>query len=122
SDGHGYTIARGLGHSITPRVFPALVPLTLPGGHPLTALAGISAEVALEVRAAGGRRLARLGGSLLCTHGGVSGPAVLDVSRYWLDARAADPEARLVVCWLPDETRDSIDVWLRDLGQASPGR
>src|SRR6185295_11376577 len=36
--------------------------------------------------------------------------------------RAADPEARLVVCWLPDETRDSIDVWLRDLGQASPGR
>ena len=30
SDGHGHDIARHLGHSITPRVFPGLVPLTLP--------------------------------------------------------------------------------------------
>jgi len=27
---------------------------------------------------------------------------VLDISRYWIDARAKDPEAHLVVNWLPD--------------------
>jgi predicted flavoprotein YhiN len=47
---------------------------------------------------------------------------VLDASRYWLDARAADPGAQLVVCWLPGETRDAVDAWLQTLGAASPGR
>src|SRR5205823_14203378 len=60
--------------------------------------------------------------ALLCTHRGVSGPAVLDVSRWWLDAVATDPDATLVVGWLPGETLDSVDAWLRDLGPASPGR
>jgi predicted Rossmann fold flavoprotein len=122
SDGHGYAIARALGHTITARVFPALVPLTLPRGHFLTALAGVSARVTLEVRAASGKRLARFTDPLLCTHFGVSGPVVLDASRYWIDARADDPGAVLTVGWLPDETLASIDAWLQELGAASPGR
>jgi predicted Rossmann fold flavoprotein len=122
SDGHGYAIARALGHTITPHVFPALVPLTLPRDHFLTTLAGISTPVTLEVRSASGRRLVGFTDSLLCTHFGVSGPAVLDVSRYWIAARAAEPAARLTVGWLPGETRESVDAWLRELGAASPGR
>jgi predicted flavoprotein YhiN len=59
SDGHGFVIARALGHTVTPRIFPALVPLTLPRDHFLTALAGISTPVTMEVRAGSGRRLAR---------------------------------------------------------------
>src|SRR5712691_5697413 len=102
SDGHGYSIARSLGHSVTPRVFPGLVPLTLPRDHPLCALSGLSAPARVEVRAASGRRLARMEGSLLCTHFGLSGPAALDISRYWIEARFDDPGATLVVCWLPD--------------------
>jgi predicted Rossmann fold flavoprotein len=122
SDGHGYTIARALGHTLTPQVFPALVPLTLPRDHFLTALAGLSTPVTLEVRAASGRRLARFTDPLLCTHFGVSGPVVLDASRYWIAARAADREACLTVGWLPGETLESVDAWLRALGAASAGR
>lgn len=121
SDGHGLAMATALGHTVA-RVFPALVPLTLPRDHFLTALAGVSARVTVEVRSATGKRLARFTDPLLCTHFGVSGPVVLDASRWWIDARLADPGARLVVSWLPDETRESIDAWLRDLGAASPGR
>jgi predicted Rossmann fold flavoprotein len=122
SDGHGYAIVRALGHSVTPRVFPALVPLTLSRDHFLTGLAGVSAPVTLEVRSASGRRLARFTDPLLCAHFGVSGPVVLDASRYWLEARAGDPEAWLAVNWLPGETLASVDAWLRDLGATSAGR
>jgi predicted Rossmann fold flavoprotein len=121
SDGHGYALARGLGHSITPRVFPALVPLTLPRDHPLCALSGVSVSVRIEVRACSGRRLAQMEGSLLCTHFGLSGPAALDISRYWIGARFEDAQASLVVCWLPTITPDALDGALRGLGTGTPG-
>jgi hypothetical protein len=119
SDGHGHAIARSLGHSITPRVFPALVPLTLPRGHALCGLSGLSAPVRLEVRAGSGRRLAQVDGSLLCTHFGVSGPAALDISRYWIDARFEDPGATLVVRWLSRTPAEALDAALREAG--TPG-
>lgn len=122
SDGHGFTIARALGHTVTPQAFPALVPLTLPRDHCLTALAGVSTPVTLEVRAGSGRRLARFTDPLLCTHFGVSGPAVLDASRYWIAACSDDSEARLTIGWLPGETLESTDAWLPELGPASAGR
>jgi predicted Rossmann fold flavoprotein len=120
SDGHGYAIARSLGHSITPRVFPGLVPLTLPRTHPLCALSGLSVPVRMEVRAATGRRLAGMEGSLLCTHFGLSGPAALDISRYWTDARFDDPGATLVVRWLRVVGREDLDAALRGLGPRTP--
>jgi predicted Rossmann fold flavoprotein len=121
SDGHGYALARSLGHSITPRVLPALVPLTLPRDHPLCALSGLSVPVRVEVRSSSGRRLAQIEGSLLCTHFGLSGPAALDISRYWIDARLDDPSATLVVCWLPSGTPEALDTALRSLGAGTPG-
>ena len=122
SDGHGYAIARSLGHTVTPRILPALVPLTLPRGHVLTQLAGVTVPATLEVRSATGKRLVAFTDSTLCTHVGLSGPSVLDVSRYFLDARADDPGAQLVINWLPGETPASVDAWLQTLGKATPGR
>jgi predicted Rossmann fold flavoprotein len=122
SDGHGFVIARGLGHTVTPRLFPALVPLTLSRDHFLTALAGVSTQVTLEVRAGSGRRLVRFTDSLLCTHFGVSGPVVLDTSRHWSAARADDPDAHLTVGWLPGETLESTDAWLREPGPSAGRR
>jgi predicted Rossmann fold flavoprotein len=119
SDGHGHVLARSLGHSITPRVFPALVPLTLPRDHPLCALSGLAAPVRLEVHAGSGASLARIEGSLLCTHFGLSGPAVLDVSRYWIDARLDDPGAPLVVSWVPALSPGALDAALRGLGSGT---
>ncbi|MFG0274280.1 MAG: NAD(P)/FAD-dependent oxidoreductase, partial [Phycisphaerales bacterium] len=112
SDGHGYDIVRALGHTTTERIFPALVPLTLPKDHFLCALSGLTLPAALEVRAATGKRLARFEDSLLCAHFGLSGPAALNISRYLTDARRDDPGAALVINWLPGDSFDTADAWL----------
>ncbi|MDF1700368.1 MAG: aminoacetone oxidase family FAD-binding enzyme [Planctomycetota bacterium] len=115
SDGHGYALATHLGHTLTERIEPALVPLLLPDGHPLTAIPGVAAPVRLEVRSATGKRLHAVEGALLCTHFGLSGPAVLDVSRHWILA-----EADLVVSWLPQRDAQAIDAALQRLRGANP--
>ncbi|MBL0921662.1 MAG: aminoacetone oxidase family FAD-binding enzyme [Phycisphaerales bacterium] len=109
SDGSGYAIARALGHSVTERVFPALAPLVLPQGHFLTALSGVAAPATVEVRSGTGRRVASFTNSLLCTHFGLSGPAALDVSRWWTAAAGEDPGTRLTVNWIPGQTPESFD-------------
>lgn len=112
SDGHGYTLAHTLGHTTTD-VFPALVPLLLEDGHWLTSLSGTSTEAELFVRGGTGRVLARVRGSLLFTHFGLSGPAALDVSRHWIAAKREDAKAALAVSFLPDETFESLDKALQ---------
>jgi len=102
SDGHGYAIARSLGHTTT-EIFPALVPLVVEEGHWLTSLSGTSAEVELSVVA--GKMLARQRGSMLFTHFGISGPAALDISRHWIAAKGAV----LVANFLPGETFESVE-------------
>jgi predicted Rossmann fold flavoprotein len=121
SDGGGYAMAEALGHTLTPQIFPGLVPLVVPDGHFVRALSGLSVPATLEVRSGSGRRRATVSGSLLCTHFGLSGPAALDVSRHLIDAKMDDPEARLIVRWLADETADRLDTALRALGAASVG-
>ena len=120
SDGHGYEIARSLGHTITNRVFPALVALTLPEGHFVRSLSGITVPATVEVRSGSGKRLKSFTNSTLCTHFGLSGPSVLDISRYWIDARADDPGAALVINWLPEWTADRFDTALQNLGKRTP--
>ena len=112
SDGAGYALARSLGHTITDRVFPALVPLLLADGHFVRSLSGVAVPATLEVRTAAGKRLAAFTNSTLCTHFGLSGPGPMDISRYWSDARASDPAAVLVVNWLPALTPDALDALL----------
>lgn len=122
SDGHGYALARALGHSVTARVFPALVPLTLTKGHFVAELSGLSVRATVEVRSGTGKKLAEFTDSVLCTHFGLSGPGVLDVSRYYADAKMSDPDAALVMNWLPGETFESVDAALLELGAVSVGR
>ncbi len=122
SDGHGYMLARALGHSLTPRVFPALVPLTLPRDHFIYALSGVTVPATLEVRAASGKRLAAFTDSTLCTHFGLSGPSVLDISRYYLAGKLDDPGTTLIINWLPDKTSEQVDADLLALGRVSPLR
>lgn len=119
SDGFGYELAKSLGHTITPRVFPALVPLTLPQDHPLCRLSGIAVPATLEVRDSRGRRLIAMTGSTLLAHFGLSGPAVLDISRYFIDARFDDPGATLVINWLPDFTREQLETGLLRTGKTT---
>jgi hypothetical protein len=120
SDGHGYVLATSLGHSLTPRIDPGLVPLLLPADHPLTTISGTATSARLEVHGATGKRLVRLDGPLLCTHFGISGPVVLDVSRHWLNADGAEPDASLVADLLPQVEARDLDQALQDLGGTSP--
>jgi len=120
SDGAGYGLVQELGHTLTKRIFPALVPLTLPKDHVLCTLSGLSVEATLEVRAGNGKRLAGFTGSTLCTHFGLSGPAVLDISRYWIDAQLDDRASTLVINWWPTETVASFEAQLLNLGKQAP--
>jgi len=115
SDGHGYTIARSLGHSTTERIFPSLVPLIVHERHFVRELSGITVQATLEVRSATGKRLVVFTNSTLCTHFGLSGPAVLDISRYYLEA--APDGASLVMNWLPGQNFESVDSSLQKLGK-----
>jgi hypothetical protein len=117
SDGHGFKIAKSLDHTITPRVFPALVPLTLPPGHFIRDLSGLTVLAALEVRSGKGKKLIAFTNSTLCTHFGLSGPSVLDISRYYLEARFDDPETKLTINWWPGKSTGQLDAELQSLGR-----
>lgn len=111
SDGHGYKLAQALGHSVTDYIFPALVPLTLPRDHWICQLSGITLPAAFDLWSETGKRLQTFTNSTLCTHFGLSGPAVLDVSRYYIDAARAS--ATLTVNWLPALTLAEVDKALQ---------
>jgi predicted Rossmann fold flavoprotein len=114
--GFGYALARALGHTTTALFTPGLVPLTLPRGHFLCALSGVTVPATLELRTGTGRRLAAYTDSTLLTHFGLSGPSVLDISRHYLHAVHDDPEAKLFVSWTPAVTGDALDALLRAPG------
>jgi predicted Rossmann fold flavoprotein len=62
-----------------------------------------------------------LSGSLLWTHFGASGPLALNLSRHWHRATSNGHDAcdvLLNVC--PDETAETLDVWLRGQSQLRP--
>ncbi len=120
SDGHGYALAQALGHSLTAAIFPALVPLTLPREHFICQLSGLTLPTTLTLWNANHKKLTDYRDSTLCTHFGLSGPSVLDMSRHWIAAQLADPQAYLTINWLPDFTSDAFEQGLLALGKRQP--
>lgn len=83
---YGYRLAEQFGLAVVPPK-PALVPLSL---DPQAIarygdLSGVSLDAEVSCRGA------RFRESLLFTHRGLSGPAILQASSYWQDGPAADP-------------------------------
>jgi len=109
SDGGGFALARSLGHSLAEPLVPALVPLVLEHGHWITGLSGLTLPTTVTLATATGKRLFATTGSTLCTHVGLSGPAVLDISRHWLIGRHADAGVTLSLNWLPGMTTEDCD-------------
>jgi predicted Rossmann fold flavoprotein len=101
SDGGGLRVAEALGHTVNP-TYAALTPLTA-HESPFASLAGVSLPVTLSARA--GSLVATATGGFLFTHGGYSGPAVLDVSHVAVRSSSAFP-ARIVVRWTALEDID----------------
>ncbi len=119
SDGHGYELARTLGHSVT-ETFPALVPLVIGDEHWLKELSGTAAEAEMMVTSGTGRVIARDRGSLLLTHFGLSGPLALDLSRHWIAARRDDPHAKLLLNFLPGVRFEQCDEMLLEAARVNP--
>jgi predicted Rossmann fold flavoprotein len=77
----------------------------------------LPAEIALHVT---GERLRRIGGSLLFTHFGLSGPAALDASRHFLRARLEARDPRVTLAFLPGRDAGDVDAELVALARARP--
>ena len=112
SDGSGYSLARRLGHSVTPTV-PALVPLILEDTMFHRTLSGLSHEVELMTVVAG-KPVDSRKGSLLWTHFGMSGPVVMDASRFWTLAREHGDKAEVYANFLPEQTREQVSQWFME--------
>ena len=102
--GFGHDIARQFGHNVLP-LRAGLVPLTLSGRHQerLADLSGVALPVEARCNGTAFRN------SMLLTHRGVSGPAILQISSYW------QPGDALTLDLLPGE--DAL-AWLRGMKQA----
>ena len=115
SDGFGYELARRLGHSCVDTV-PALAPLIVKGWD---TLAGVAHAAAMTLRI-DTRDVMKLGGPLLWTHFGVSGPLALNMSRHWHRAQESGSPCALTVNLCPGESFETLDNWLREQGQLRP--
>jgi predicted Rossmann fold flavoprotein len=120
SDGFGYELAKGLSHHVTPTV-PALVPLVLDDRLFHKNLSGLSQEVELTTMVKGKTVDARIG-SLLWTHFGISGPVVMDASRFWCQAKEQGEPAEVYGNFLPGQTHEQMRQWFMDQMRAHPRR
>ncbi len=129
----GYRVARQFGHRIVD-TRPALVPLTFNAEtwQGFAALAGLS--LVARVTTGQGKTRGEFLEDLLFTHRGLSGPAILQISTYWIPGTAVDIDlaapislqsellgakagsrrhlANMLGEWLP---RRLVDAWLAGL-------
>lgn len=117
SDGTGYRIARGFGHTVL-ATMPALTPLTT-DTYALKQLAGISLPVTLTLFA-GGKKKRTVSGDFLFTHLGFSGPAALDMSRHWFAAQKEHPQ--IFVNFVPLENLTTLDALLVKAQSRQPNK
>lgn len=120
SDGSGYELARRLGHSISPTA-PALVPLILDASLFHHELSGLSHDVELTAISRD-RVVDRRTGPLLWTHFGVSGPVVMDASRFWTLGMLKGECVELYANFLPGRTAEQAREWLLTGIAARPRR
>ena len=109
SDGSGYELASRLGHRVTVTV-PALVALILDEGCFHRQLSGLSHDVEVQM-VIKGRPIDRRTGSLLWTHMGISGPVVMDASRFWCLARERGEPVDLYGNFVPGKTAEQLREW-----------
>lgn len=115
SDGDGYSLAKALGHNVTP-TRPSLIPLVTEESWP-SELTGLSLKnVALNADVSGKRIFSEVG-EMLFTHFGVSGPLVLKLSALLPEELSA---VRLSIDMKPGLTHELLEARIqRDLDKNS---
>ncbi len=120
SDGYGYSLARRLGHHVTATV-PALVPLILKDTIFHKQLSGISQEVEMTTMVKGRKVDFRIG-SLLWTHFGISGPVVMDASRFWTLGHEQGDTVEVYGNFLIGQTQEQAKSWFISQATDNPRR
>src|SRR5262249_33846053 len=108
--GDGYALAARFGHTVVPPR-PALVPVTVAAAW-VPGLRGVTVPDAGVRVVEGGKALAARRGSLLFAHVGLSGPAVLDVSRA-VSGHAQPRSLALELDFAPGVKEPELDERLR---------
>ncbi|MDQ3635446.1 MAG: NAD(P)/FAD-dependent oxidoreductase [Acidobacteriota bacterium] len=115
--GFGYKIAQQFNIKIT-KTRPSLVPLIFANGQNFAKLSGISIDSTAEF----GKQTFRE--NILFTHGGLSGPAALQISNYWQENKPVKfnllPDLDLFN--LLEENRTSKQTLINFLGKFLPNR
>ncbi|KAF0125022.1 MAG: hypothetical protein FD189_1989 [Elusimicrobia bacterium] len=114
----GYALLRPLGHQVSP-ISPSIVPLRAVK-YPPRELDGVRLEARLRLLAKG-RVAAESSGELLFTDYGLSGPAVLDLSRAAVAALAEGPVA-IESDLLPEIAPAALEKLLEERARAFSGR
>jgi len=103
STGDGYGFIRSLGHDVA-EVAPALTPVIVKDPAILD-LAGISlSDIIISLFR--NRKIKEVRGDVLFTHQGLSGPGILDLSRF---IRAGDT---IKLSFAPASERSALEMWL----------
>ncbi|MDV3428005.1 MAG: NAD(P)/FAD-dependent oxidoreductase [Bacillota bacterium] len=110
SDGSGYALAEGLGHSII-RPLPALTALILDYSR-LKALSGIKINGAAKIETKDAAYDAS--GEILFTDYGVSGPAVFNLSRFASIELDKKREVKLEIDIVPEIEKTQFNEFLRN--------
>ncbi len=121
SSPQGWRIAAGLGHQIHAPV-PSLFTFNLDDPR-LQGLAGLSVNPVHLRLVIPNQKPLEQSGALLITHWGLSGPAVLKLSAW--GARMLQPnryQAQLLINWLPQTNRDSLQQQLLAVKSQLPRR
>lgn len=116
SSGDGYLLAESVGHTVTP-IYPASVPL-IAKGTIAPKLKGISLESVVVKVKIGHKVIARSEGDLMFTHYGVSGPVILNISKYCVEQLKAANSPVLSIDIITEYTAEQIEQKL--LNQIKP--
>ena len=114
SDGTGYRLAQGFGHSVI-ETSPALTPLTSKDND-LKSLSGITLDVQLTLLVDGKKKFS-CRESFLFAHFGFTGPAALDISRHFLKTQGA---VQIFANFIPVYNENSLQIYLGKIQQETP--
>jgi len=113
SSGDGYGFAGILGHRIS-EIGPALTPILIKD-YPFSENAGLSFPD-MKIQLYRHAKIREHQGDILFTHEGLSGPGILDLSRY---IRAKDV---LKLSFIPNDKQETMEEWLIDKAKQDGAR
>lgn len=116
SNGEGYRLVRPLGHTVEP-VMPALVPIETDGDL-AGRMQGLSLKNVNAMVWVNGKKLKEEFGEMLFTHFGLSGPIILSLSRFVVEALRKSHQVELTLDLKPALDEKKLDARLqRDLNE-----